>query len=76
MCVFAEMNKYLSYKQQDNNTRKRFESHKSFWNNEHTQLWKGICKRERQFRSFAGARQVKTLKRNEFLSARKKIVFL
>ena len=70
-CVFAEMDKYLNYKQHNNKTRKRFKSHKPFLNNELTQLWKMMCQKERQFRSFVGARQVKTLKRNEFLSARK-----
>ena len=34
-------------------------------------MWKMMCQKERQFRSFVGARQVKTLKRNEFLYARK-----
>ena len=70
-CILNEMDKNLNYKFQSTVSRKKFKSHKPFWNQELTNLWKIMCKKERQFRSFVGTRQAKYEKRAQFLISRK-----
>ena len=69
--VTNEMDLFLSYKSQSYASRKKFKSHKPFWNSELTHLWKNMCQNEKRFKRYTGNREHKTELKTAFMLSRK-----
>ena len=57
--ITNEMDNQLNFKYQTKQTRKKFKSHKPYWNSDLTNLWKCYCKKAREFRNFVGPKNRK-----------------
>ena len=53
-------------------TKRRFKSHKPYWNKELSELWNAMHSKEKQYLNFNGPSSIKTQLRREFLSSQKR----
>ena len=70
--IITEMDKCIPRFETGRKARRRFKSHKPYWNEELTDLWNAMHDREKQFLNFNGRSSIKTQLRMEFLSSHKR----
>ena len=69
--IITEMDNCIPRCDTSKKTRKRFKTHKPYWNNELTDLWNAMHAKEKRFLNFNGRACFKTQLRTEFLASQK-----
>ena len=70
--ITTEMDKCIPRFETGKKTKRRFKSHKSYWNEDLSELWNAMHSKEKQFLNFNGRSSIKTQLRREFLSSQKR----
>ena len=65
--ITTEMDKCIPRFETGKKTKRRFKSHKPYWNEDLSELWNAMHSKEKQFLNFNGRSSIKTQLRREFL---------